>query len=245
MIDYHAHLLPGLDDGAPDLETALEMARLLVGAGFTRIHCTPHCIRGLYPNTPQQVRRATQELQQQLDRHQLPLQLSAGMEYFLDEFFLDSLADPLPLGTSNLLLFEISPRSDPQRLKDAVFQVQRRGLVPLLAHPERYPALTHQGGAPAGFFQRLKGRLSGPGAAAPAAATLLDELLAMGCRLQGNLGTFTGFYGPVVAAAGRHLLAAGRYHHFGSDAHSPKQLRHALAALDDNAVRTACAGSGR
>lgn len=236
MIDYHCHLLPGIDDGAPDLDSALAMARQLAAAGFTRVYCTPHRLRGLYDNTPAQVRRATAELQDELARAGIALELAPGMEYFLDEFFLENLADPLPLGESGLLLFEVSPRTDPAQIRDAVFEIQRRGLTPLLAHPERYPLLL-PAATPTGLLKRLTRRLLHKNADAfdndPLAAyPLFQALCAMGCRMQGNLGSFTGYYGRDAARAAQLIQSAQAFHVFGSDGHSPTQLRRILEQTD-------------
>ena len=51
MIDLHCHLLPGIDDGATDLEDALAMARVACADGITTLACTPHIYPGLYDNT--------------------------------------------------------------------------------------------------------------------------------------------------------------------------------------------------
>ena len=72
MIDLHCHLLPGIDDGAPDLETSLEMARIAVEDGITLIACTPHQMPGYYENTAPGIRQAVIDLQAQLDAAGIP-----------------------------------------------------------------------------------------------------------------------------------------------------------------------------
>ena len=93
MIDYHCHILPGIDDGCADLDESLELAQVLTTAGFTEVYCTPHCIHGVYNNTPSAVRAAVEQLQEQLTREGIPLRLSPGMEYYLDEYFSQKLTD--------------------------------------------------------------------------------------------------------------------------------------------------------
>ena len=63
MIDLHCHILPGIDDGARDLATALDMARAFVADGVTLVACTPHILPGLYHNSGPQIRAAVQALQ--------------------------------------------------------------------------------------------------------------------------------------------------------------------------------------
>ena len=85
MIDFHCHILPGIDDGCRDLDESLVLAQVLVAAGFKEVFCTPHCIHGVYDNTPSSVRAAVDQLQQQVIREGIPLKLHSGMEYCLVE----------------------------------------------------------------------------------------------------------------------------------------------------------------
>lgn len=75
MIDLHCHMLPGIDDGAADLEMALAMARMAVEGGVSRQACTPHIYPGMYENTGDGIRDAIVKLQAELDRHGIALQL--------------------------------------------------------------------------------------------------------------------------------------------------------------------------
>lgn len=80
MFDLHSHLLPGIDDGAPDLETSLAMARAYVDQGVECVACTPHILPGLYHNTGPQIRQAVKELQTRLDDAAIPLRLTTGAD---------------------------------------------------------------------------------------------------------------------------------------------------------------------
>ncbi len=230
MIDFHCHLLPGFDDGAADLDQSLAMARLLAAAGFNQVHCTPHCIHGVYQHSPAQVLVAMNTLQVELDRHSIPLRLLSGMEYYLDEFFPHYLADPLPLGETRMLLVEAPSQGDPQRLRDNLQRITRKGLTPLFAHPERCRLLdeTAPGRELWGRLRQVVGRERSPerGGETP----LLDQLMEEGVLLQGNLGSLTGYYGAGVRQRALVLARAGRYHCFGSDAHNPLALQGFLAA---------------
>ncbi len=238
--DWHCHLLPGLDDGPRETAEALEMARLLQSAGHREVYCTPHCIKGSFETTPEQVRGAVAELQSALDAEGIDLKLHPGMEYYLDEFFPSVLDDPLLLGETNLLLVEAPSQADPEMLREHLFAVVRRGLVPLFAHPERYAffALPEER---RGFWAKVRTTLpsflnlpSGPREEHEAHSRglqLLTDLAAMGCRFQGNLGSFTGFYGEVVQRQARLIQRAGFYALYGSDGHSPRQLRAVLQTV--------------
>ncbi len=220
MIDFHCHILPGIDDGCRDLDESLALAQVLVAAGFKEVHCTPHCIHGVYDNTPSSVRAAVEQLQQQITREGIPLQLHAGMEYYLDEYFPHKLSDVQPLGETQLLLVEFPmQQADPAQIKDHIFQIIRNGYTPVIAHPERYHYLLPEEKR-SGVFKRLFGNSrqqsesTSPG--------LLAELQQQGCLLQGNIGSLVGYYGHKVQENAERFQQAGFYRFWGSDAHHPE-----------------------
>ena len=135
--DWHCHFLPNLDDGAKDMTESLAIATILAEAGFSEVHCTPHAISGAYEASPVLIRQATLELQEALDREGIPLRVSAGSEYYCDEFLPARLHDPLPLGDSNMILMEAPLQASPTLLSSTAYQVALRGFTPLIAHPER------------------------------------------------------------------------------------------------------------
>ncbi len=207
--DYHCHILPAIDDGAADPAEALAMARILAAAGFREVHCTPHLIKGAYETSPASVREAVANLQQALDDAGIPLRLKPGMEYSLDEFLLNYLADPLPLGDSSMVLVEAPFQAAPPYLAEIMYQVIRRGFTPLIAHPERCEVF-HDNSKLKTQNSELRG------------AKLLDTLRDMGCLFQGNVGSFAGFYGERVRLRAEQFRAAGLYTHYGSDLHSAR-----------------------
>lgn len=220
MIDYHCHILPGMDDGAGSVEEALEIARLLAEAGFAEVYCTPHCIRGCYDNTPEGVQRAVAELQKEVDRVGIPLVLHPGMEYYLDEYFPQQLEYPQPLGDTNLLLVEASSQGNVDLIKENIFLAVRRGYTPLFAHPERYSFLSLKG-AEKGLWGRAKRFLTQNSSA-------IDDLRNIGCLFQGNIGSFAGIYGAEIKKQAKRLFQAELYCRFGSDAHRPNSLAKML-----------------
>lgn len=226
MIDWHCHLLPGIDDGAPDLEEALAMARSLAAAGYRQICCTPHSMYGVYDNDRQRVEQALAELQRELDAAAISLQLLPGMEYYLDEYFPAQLANPVPLGSTRLLLVEIPSRAHPEMIRESLFQIVRQGLVPLLAHPERISSLRWTDIRPrGGLWNRLASRLTAP---STEAQFDLHDLRSLGCQFQGNLGSLGGYYGAEVKSRAQALLQGGFYHRFGTDGHHQRGLNQIL-----------------
>lgn len=227
MIDYHCHLLPGIDDGAATLEESIAMARALCSAGFTTVCCTPHLIKGAYESSPAGIREMTKQLQLQLAAESIPLQLIPGAEYYLDEYLPEFLHDPLLLGETGLLLVEIPNHLPIEFVKETCFRIKGSGFTPLIAHPERCTLL--------GTEQQDTGRKSlwsslfnstpkTPDSKLDSQhPELLSYLKELGCKFQGNLGSFAGYYGERVRRKSEEFLATGIYTHFGSDLHSVQQ----------------------
>lgn len=139
MIDLHSHILPGLDDGSPDLAMSLEMARLAVADGTTHMACTPHVMPGVYENATPNIAEAVQALELELHRAAIPLTLYVGADVHLAP----DLPDRLRLGTvptlngSRYFLFEPPHHILPPRLEDFAARLIGAGFVPILTHPER------------------------------------------------------------------------------------------------------------
>ena len=240
MIDWHCHILPGLDDGAADMPQALAMAAALAAAGFRTIYCTPHRMPGCYEADNQQVRQGVAELQERLQERGVPLTLLPGCEYSLDEYLLASLEDPLPLGESRLVLVEILPQISAEIAQKLLYGVVRCGFTPVIAHPERCRLLEPVARRPEGnnFLTSLKSLVRGdrsgsrePDVSDMTGTPLLDYLRELGCSFQGNLGSFKGVYGSRVQRAAQGLKGMGVYDRYGSDLHSPEQARLVLPGV--------------
>jgi protein-tyrosine phosphatase len=231
LIDYHSHILPGLDDGCRDLDESLEMARVLVAAGFEQVYCTPHCMHGVYANTPEIVQAATAAFQRTLNDKGIALRLHAGIEYYLDEHFPQFLAQVQPLGASDRLLVEFPTQIDADNITNLLFQIRRKGLIPVIAHPERYLFLRLPAVNP-GLFKRLFGNFGGRPANSPSeAAQLLSSFQNCGYQFQGNLGSLVGHYGKVVNGRARQLQQSNFFNFWGTDGHRPESTRKVLHKL--------------
>jgi len=232
MIDWHSHILPGIDDGPAEIGQSLAMASALSVAGFTTVYCTPHLMRGCYEAGNDEIRFGVAELQKRLDSIGIPLTLLPGREYCLDEYLLASLEDPLPLGDSRLILVEILPYSDADMVRQLLYDIVRSGFTPVIAHPERCRILEPivRRTVNRGLLDTFKSLFAGgprgrKGHVAPdkTGNSLLDYLLDLGCSFQGNLGSFSGFYGRQVLAAAESMKGLGIYDRYGSDLHGPEQ----------------------
>ncbi|MBR0458577.1 MAG: hypothetical protein IJJ26_05030 [Victivallales bacterium] len=145
VIDFHIHILPGIDDGSQDIETSLRMAKLCVADRVTHILSTPHgSSRSLATLLPKRDTLIAQ-LKQRLDEENIPLQIVPGLEYYADGHSAESaLANDacrsgVPGHPDRPILVELPLSMDISFAKDLLFQAQLKGVTLILAHPERYP----------------------------------------------------------------------------------------------------------
>lgn len=141
VVDIHCHILPGLDDGSPDMATSIAMARLAVTAGITTVIGTPHWIEGEHETDPAQVRQTAKDLQVELNSRAIPLTVLTGNEAFICLDLPGRLkkGDILTLADKRThLLLELPYEDLPTYVDDVIFKLQLLGITPVLAHVERY-----------------------------------------------------------------------------------------------------------
>ncbi len=139
-IDLHCHLLPGLDDGAPDLESSMEMLAELAQLGFGEICATPHQRNGLFIPTAEAIAIARQQFETAAGKVAPGVRLRLGAENYWDEILIDRLRKhTVPCYDGRrAFLFEINPVLPPPNLGEALFEIRIGGCLPVMAHPERY-----------------------------------------------------------------------------------------------------------
>lgn len=139
VIDLHCHILPGIDDGAPDIDLSLAMARRAVDDGITVTACTPHIMPGYYENTGPGIREHVRALQTVLDENDIPLKLTTGADVHLVTDLVAGLKSGriLSLADSRYFLFEPPHNVAPPRMMDSIFDVMSAGYIPIITHPER------------------------------------------------------------------------------------------------------------
>ena len=208
--DMHSHILPGIDDGSPDLETSIQLIKGLMQCGITGSIATPHIIGDMYRNNPDSIFKAQNLLQAELDKQEINFHLSAAAEYMLDSYFFELLNNNCLLLTvkNNLLLTEFSYSSMPDHIEQMAFSIITENYVPILAHPERY-----------GYFH---GNLK-----------IFQRLKDIGFLLQVNLLSLTGYYGKEVEKAALYLIKNDLVSFIGTDLHHE---RHLEAIMDPKNV---------
>ena len=199
--DMHSHILPGIDDGAPDVEASVELVKGLMELGVTHSIATPHVISDMYRNTPESIGKALAELRSALEERGINYKVDAAAEYMMDAAFFEMIKNNEPLLTikDNIILTEFSFGSIPDNPKQMSFNIITAGYNPILAHPERY----------AYFHNNYK------------AYHFLKEL---GFMLQVNLLSLGGHYGPGVEKAAKYIIKNGLATFVGTDMHHVRHL---------------------
>jgi protein-tyrosine phosphatase len=194
--DIHSHLVPGIDDGSPDIETSIEIIKRFISLGYKKIITTPHVLWDIYPNTPEKINNGLKELKAELQRQGIDIELHAAAEYFIDEHFAEQVRKKEPLLTlkDNLVLVEVSMMTAPFDLKEILFEMQMQNYQPVLAHPERYVYLKNN----KEFF---------------------DDLKTSGCYFQLNFLSLTSHYGTSVQELAQWLIKKEYYNFAGTDCH--------------------------
>lgn len=142
MIDIHAHILPGIDDGAEDIYDTLEMAAIAADCGVEAMIATPHCnIPGVYKNYyGEEYRETFLEARRAIEEERIPLTLYPGMEVFgtydLPKLICDGKV--MPLNEGHYMLIEFDFEEDPFFADRLLQKVAETGVKPVIAHVERY-----------------------------------------------------------------------------------------------------------
>lgn len=213
MIDLHCHILPGIDDGAADLEAAVEMAAMAVADGITTAACTPHIMPGVYDNAPKTIRLHVDALQKALREAGIPLQLVVGCDAHMRPDFASALSQDQLLGLNNsrYVLFEPPHHVAPPRLEECLFGIQMAGYVPILTHPERLSWIELR-------------------------YTLLTHLAKSGVWMQITGSSISGRFGRRPKYWAERMLGEGLVHILASDAHNCASRPPLLAQAHDLAT---------
>lgn len=211
-VDLHSHLLPGIDDGAPDIETSILLIKELQEMGFERLFTTPHIMADLYPNTPEIIKAKLAEVRQALATAGMDIRIDAAAEYLMDEAFGAKIkrGELLTL-PGNRVLVEMSFISEPPYLGEYFFKLNTSGYKVVLAHPERYLFLRNQP-------QRYK------------------DLKDQGVEMQMNLLSLTGYYGKPTRDNAIALLKEGLVDYLATDLHHDRHAHNLAIMLQDKKV---------
>ncbi|WP_299136283.1 CpsB/CapC family capsule biosynthesis tyrosine phosphatase [uncultured Tenacibaculum sp.] len=202
FVDIHSHLLPGIDDGAKNLDNSLELINTMYSYGIKNFVTTPHVLGDVYPNSSALILEKTEIVKKELlARGFNDISFRSAAEYMMDEQFVERLKkkDILTL-KDNFILVEMSYFNAPYNLFDILFEIQLQGYKPVLAHPERYNFYHND-------FQKYY------------------QLKKSGCVFQLNLLSLTEQYGKGVQKITQKLLKENLYDYVGTDTHHFNHLK--------------------
>jgi len=210
--DIHSHLMPGVDDGSRSPVETVAMARGLSELGVRRVYLTPHQFRLGNSFEAGELRRRTDDVARLLAGAGIPLEVRCGAEHYYGEELLDAVRGrgelvPFDWEGESCLLVELplhQPAVGVRRVGEALL---KRGIRPVLAHPERTAGLSRD-------YDRARGWREA------------------GWRFQLNLLSLVGRHGPEAEEISKALLGEGLYDFAGSDLHRPAELRHLREAHD-------------
>ena len=173
-VDIHSHLIPKIDDGAPDVLTSISLIRQMRDLGLKKIITTPH-VSELYPNTNDSVLDGLIQVNQQIKLEGIDIELSVAAEYMVNDIFEQAILDNETLLTlpQNHILIEMPQLSEPVNIYRVLALLNDKGYTPILAHPERYR-----------FYNRD--------------IIFYEKLKRSGCLFQMNALSILGYYGHSV-----------------------------------------------
>ena len=195
FVDIHSHILPGIDDGAKDIEDSLELISKMKEMGFSKIYGTPHIYPGLYNNNKKTIKLTFEKL---LKKTKNNYQIDYACEYMINHSLIEkSEKKKLITLKDQYVLVEMSFSSKFNMMNEVFFKMRINNYKPIIAHPERYLYLKNRD---------------------------LFKLKNMGCFFQLNLLSLVGYYGNHVLARSKNLLRNNLIDFTGSDIHNKRQL---------------------
>lgn len=205
MIDFHSHILPGIDDGSRNLEQSIAMVNEAKEAGFTKIISTSHYMENYYECNERDRRQLLKKVQENVQG----IELILGNEIYITNNIIELLQNgqASSINGTKYVLFEfplITTR--PMNDKEVIYRLVENGYIPIIAHPERYP-----------FIQENP--------------DYLFELEEMGALFQSNYGSIIGMYGLKAKKTLKILLKNNLISFFGSDVHRPEQVYNKMPKI--------------
>lgn len=200
--DMHSHLIPGIDDGAADMEQSLDLLQRLASSGFSKVITTPHISLDYFPNSEATILSRLDDVRKAAVENNISMEIHAAAEYMIDQSFMEKLASGKKLLTldGEHVLFEMGFVQVDRNLMQAIFEIQTRGYKPVLAHPERY-----------NFY-------------IDASLDELHKLKEAGCLFQLNTIALSGYYGKHIKVFAEKLFKEGLYDFAGTDIHHERHL---------------------
>ncbi len=200
--DIHSHLIPGIDDGAQTMNDSLEMLKVFQDSGYKKVITTPHIMSDYYRNTPEIINAGLSDLKREIKSNGIDIEIEAAAEYNVEPDFEEIIKNDNVLtfgGKNKYVLIELSFFSEPNRLNETIWALNNKGYAPVLAHVERYT-----------YWHKDLDKIT--------------EMINRGVKLQLNIGSLTGAYGPEINKVADWLVDEKIVDLVGTDCHHLKHL---------------------
>ena len=198
MIDFHSHILPGIDDGSRSIGQSIQILKEAKEAGFSKVISTSHYMEEYFECNENNRKQLIEELQKEVQ----DIELFLGSEIYITNNIVDLIKEgkASSINGTKYVLFEFPlAETKPMNDKEVIYRLIENGYVPIIAHPERYP-----------FIQKDP--------------DYLFELSDMGALFQANFGSIIGMYGNKAKKTLKELLKNDLISFFGTDTHRPEQV---------------------
>lgn len=203
MIDLHCHILPGLDDGAKNLEEAVEMARIAEDEGIKKIVATPHLFRENFMcEDLGMIEEKRKELNNALEANHIQVEILKGAEVHISHNLMEEIQknrNYLVINCKSYMFVEFPSKHVFSGARELFFELMSEGIIPIIAHPERNSVFIRN-------------------------PSFLYELIQMGSLAQINGGSLSGIYGRDAEQAAFSFLERGLIHFIASDGHNTGSL---------------------
>jgi len=206
LIDIHNHILWGLDDAPNDVEESLKMLKTAQKNGIKKIVATSHYIEGSYQPDSKEIKRKILELRKIKDEKNIDIEIFQGLEVFLSVDILEYLNQNklLTINNSKYLLIEFPFLNIPLNSDKIIYQIMKKGLRPIIAHPERTETIIND-------------------------ASTLIPFIDMGCLTQVNAGSITGYFGERIKKTALELIERDMVYTIASDSHNSHERKPNLS----------------
>lgn len=199
MIDLHCHMLPAVDDGAKTISMALDLAKEAESEGIDKILLTPHHMDGEYINHKENVKKASNNLQMILRDNSIDIELRPGQEVHINGSLLEAVDNGDVLFADRLnkkyMMLEFPHSGVPEYAKDMIFELEVKGITPIIVHPERNHGIQQN-------------------------PDILFDLVSQGCLTQITATSYVGGFGKNIQKFTEQIIDAGLGFVFSSDAHN-------------------------
>jgi protein-tyrosine phosphatase len=199
MIDIHSHIIPGIDDGAQNIDVTLSMLKNAEEDGTKKIIATPHYCMGYGEATIEEVKVLVKDLNDKVKEENIDIEIYSGQEVYFSENIINDYKRGIigTLNDSRYMLIEFPMYKFNSNIFDVIYELQIMGIIPIIAHPERYSYIIDD-------------------------PSSVNKFIDEGYLFQVNAGSIEGKFGKRVKRTAELLITNKIYSFIGSDAHNEK-----------------------